>query len=154
MAGLIERFEWRLGDKSVFEIWQKHLHVGLMWSIDHVALPHVDKARYPRARVQGMASWSWLSVNRPIDFGSKTSTRKLVPKAIIEPVEGGSCLRILCQRVPGTRYKSAGTKDCCKFRASSTTSDADWVSFLMDDTGEVDGSDGPDPKLYHCLPIA
>ncbi|KAI0433591.1 heterokaryon incompatibility protein-domain-containing protein [Xylaria sp. FL1042] len=66
ISGIAQIYAELSGDQYIAGLWKSCFHSGLLWKIEHSHLTPRKIARPPT--YQG-PSWSWLSVNGPVNFG-------------------------------------------------------------------------------------
>ncbi|KAI1310418.1 heterokaryon incompatibility protein-domain-containing protein [Xylaria venustula] len=66
ISGIAQIFAELSGDQYIAGLWKSNFHSGLLWKIEHSNL--TPKNIPPPPSFQG-PSWSWLSVNGPVNFG-------------------------------------------------------------------------------------
>ncbi|RYP56070.1 hypothetical protein DL771_012133 [Monosporascus sp. 5C6A] len=115
LSGIAQIFARISGDQYLAGLWKSCFHSGLLWKIQH---SHFHPKNLPRPTIYQGPSWSWLSVNGPVDFGQACRPSECVAEILdceTEPAdetapygllrEGSGRLILAARTVPGVRSK-------------------------------------------------
>jgi hypothetical protein len=115
ISGIAQIFGELSGDQYIAGLWKSCFHSGLLWKIEH---SHLSPKNIPRPPTYQGPSWSWLSVNGPINFGQGCRPSECVAEILsceTEPAidtapyglvrEGSGRLVLAARTAPGTRNK-------------------------------------------------
>lgn len=116
ISGIAQIFAESSGDQYIAGLWKSCFHSGLLWKIGHSTL---SPKNIPQPTTYQGPSWSWLSVNGPVNFGQMCRPSECVAEILsceTEPVnetapyglirEGSGRLVLAARTAKGMRYKT------------------------------------------------
>ncbi|KIW88153.1 uncharacterized protein Z519_11264 [Cladophialophora bantiana CBS 173.52] len=116
ISGIAQIFSELSGDHYIAGLWKSYFHSGLLWKIEH---SYVHPKNIPRPTTYQGPSWSWLSVNGPVQFGQVCRPSECVAEILsceTEPAnetapfglirEGSGRLVLAARTAPATRTKT------------------------------------------------
>ncbi|KAH7112428.1 heterokaryon incompatibility protein-domain-containing protein [Dactylonectria macrodidyma] len=115
ISGIAQIFARLSGDQYIAGLWKSCFHSGLLWKIQH---SHLSPKNIPQPTTYQGPSWSWLSVNGPVNFGQVCRPSECVAEILsceTEPAnetapyglirEGSGRLVLAARTAPGIRTK-------------------------------------------------
>jgi len=116
ISGIAQIFAELSGDQYIAGLWKSCFHSGLLWKIEH---SHLSPRNIPRPPTYQGPSWSWLSVNGPVNFGKALRPSECAAEILsceTEPAidtapygivrEGSGRLVLAARTAPGVRTKA------------------------------------------------
>ena len=116
ISGIAQIFAELSGDQYIAGLWKSCFHSGLLWKVEQSTL---DPKNIPQPTTYQGPSWSWLSVNGPVNFGQVCRPSECVAEILsceTEPAngtapyglirEGSGRLVLAARTAPGVRTKA------------------------------------------------
>ena len=116
ISGIAQIFAELSGDQYIAGLWKSCFHSGLLWKIEHSIL---SPKNIPQPTTYQGPSWSWLSVNGPVNFRQVCRPSECVAEILsceTEPAndrapyglirEGSGRLVLAARTAPGMRVKA------------------------------------------------